>query len=412
MVQVKPFKGLLYNQDKIKDIKSVVAPPYDVISEQEQVKLYQSSPHNIVRLVLGKELKRDSSFNNRYIRSANYLNNWLKKNILVPDGQDAFYIYVQKYTYQRKKITRYGLIALMRLEEKKSGKVLPHEITSSKPKEDRSKLLEAVRANLSPIFVLFPDDKKRVTRLLISRTKPKPLFDFSAQGIRQRLWRLSDKKTINQIQKLFKPKSIFIADGHHRYEVAVSFKHIYNYLMVYLVGLNDQGLSILPTHRLVKLPSRIGSEELLARLNKFFEVQKVSGSSGMFRETGKQNRQITFGLFLGGKNYFILKLKKLVKFDKNNPILDNLDVTILHNLIFKKIIKIESAKFNSKVISYTREVALALKLVNAHKYDLALFLNPTKLRQVRDIALARLKMPHKSTYFYPKPLSGLVINKF
>lgn len=410
MAQIKPFKGLLYNKNKIKDISAVVAPPYDIISPDEQQRLYRQSPYNVVRLILGKEFARDNDFNNRYTRAAGYLEDWPDKNILQKDKEEAFYIYTQDYTQENKKKTRYGLIALLELEHFSLGKVLPHEVTSGKPKEDRAKLLEKVRANLSPVFTIFPDRQKKITRIFIRQTKGQSLFDFKSGGVRQRLFRLSDKKIIAKLKKLFRDKTIFIADGHHRYEAALSLKHIYNYIMVYLVALNDEGLSILPTHRLVKLPFKITKEEILNRLSRFFEVQKVSRAALMFGQIKKQRKSNkAFGLFLGGRDYFVLKLNKA---DKNNKVSENLDVSLLHRLIFKKILKIEEAKFNPKIIYYTRDVNLALSLVNKHKYDAVFFLNPTKLSQVKDMATSKLKMPHKSTYFYPKPLSGLVINTF
>lgn len=412
MAIIKPFKGLLYNKEIIKNIKRVVAPPYDVISPEEQIKLYWQSPYNIIRLILGKQFSKDNNLNNRYTRAADYLTNWLGQNILQFNLKDSFYIYAQDYTYENKKITRYGLVALMKLEGKKSNRVLPHEVTSRKPKEDRAKLLEAVRANLSPIFALFPERKKEVTKILSRQTRSKALFDFNSGGVRQRLWCLSDERIINKIKKLLKPKPIFIADGHHRYEVALSFKDSYNYVMIYLAGLNEDSLSILPTHRLVKLPDHISNGKILEKLNKFFKVKEVGSFAAIFQEMKKEKKEKTFGLLLGRNNYFILELNNLTKGKRAPGVLESLDVSILHNLVFKKILKIESAKFNSNVICYTRDRQLALKLVGAHKYDLAFFLNPTKLYQVRDIALAKLKMPHKSTYFYPKPLSGLVINKF
>ncbi len=412
MVIIKPFKGLLYNKERIKNIERVVAPPYDVISPQEQIKLYQRSPYNIVRLILGKEFSNDSPSNNRYTRAADYFTSWFNENILRLDQQNSFYIYGQDYKYDGKKITRYGLMALMKLEEAKSNRPLPHELTSRKPKEDRFKLLEAVKANLCPIFALFPDDKKIITQILIKQAKTMAIFDFKGLGVKHRLWRVSDKKIINKIKKLLKPKSIFIADGHHRYEVALSFRKVYNYVMVYLAGLDENYLTILPTHRLIKLPHHISNEKILKKLNKFFEVKKAGSFSTIFKEMKKENKRKIFGLFLGSNNYFTLTLDNLSKKHSNAKILDNLDVSVLHNLVLKKIFKVESNKFNSKVICYIRDAGLALKLVKARKYDLAFFLKPTKLQQVKDIALAGKKMPHKSTYFYPKPLSGLVINKF
>lgn len=410
MVQIRPFKGLLYNKDKVKNISAVIAPPYDVISPQEQRELYKRSPYNIVRLILGNEFAKDNRSRNRYTRAAGYLKNWQDKGILGRDERDVFYIYAQSYLCQSKKRTRYGLIALLKLEDFASGKVLPHEVTSGKPKADRSRLLKTVKANLSPIFTIFPDDKKQITSALIKRAKAKPYFTFKHKGVEERLWRLSDKKVINKISRIFKAKTIFIADGHHRYEAALELKHIYGYIMIYLVGLNEEGLTILPTHRLVKMPYKIKLEGLIKKLGKFFKVQKVNGRLAMFKEMAKQSKNNKiFGLFAGGKNYFILKLNKL---GENTQVLENLDVSVLHDLIFKNALNIESAKFDPKVITYTRDEDFAFKSVKKSEFDLAFFLNPTKLSEVKNIALAKLKMPHKSTYFYPKPLSGLVINKF
>jgi len=426
MPSTKPFKGLVYNAKKVKDISKVLAPPYDVISKDMQESLYRLDPHNVVRLILGKIKKKDTARGNRYTRAKIFFDSWLKKHILTQDTKKALYIYSQTYEDFARPIERIGFIGLMALDLVGNKKILPHENTLLAPKIDRLDLMRSVRANLSPIFVLYEDKTHNILNILTrARSKEAPFIDVGIDGIRHRVWRLKDARLIGKIDKAMRSKDIFIADGHHRYEVARTyaiesrdknvskeFKKNSGYMMAYFVESEEKMLTILPTHRLIKHIGILSPEDIRKRLDKFFLVKKASSMDNLLTDLQRLKSSCAFGLYMGDRLFYVLKLKDYAASDrliKNKPRdWKRLDVTILHLFLLEYVLGIRDDEDN---IEFVKDAPKAKGLVDAGRYRLAFFLNPTKVSQVKRIAKLGQRMPRKATYFYPKPLSGLVINK-
>ena len=428
MVDIRAFKAIVYNKAKVNDIQKVFAPPYDVITPQAVEIYYEDHDYNIVRLILGKEFPADNSRNNKYIRAASFLESWLEQGVLKQDKEPAIYYYVQDYVERGKRKSRAGFLALMRLEDFEKGSVLPHENTHAKPKEDRLNLLRSVKANLSPIFSLFDDKKEILKKISTYFSSSAPYIDVhDKEFTRHRLWGLTDKKMIKMVRETMKARKVFIADGHHRYEAAISFrnemkkkighrtgKEPFNYCLMYFTGLNDKGITILPTHRLVRCHLRF--EEALEKIKDSFHIKKVKTKKEMLKGMGRHVIQDhKFGVYTGKGRYYILTLKDediledAVKVERSFN-WKRLDVSILHSLILPAIIPSQEAE--EKIIGYTENIDKAIESVNNNTCNVAFLLNPTMIEEVKDIALKGERMPHKSTFFYPKLLSGLVINKF
>jgi uncharacterized protein (DUF1015 family) len=421
MAQIIPFRGLRFNRKKIKGLELALSPPYDVISRAEQSRLYKAHKYNVVRVILGKEKKSDDASRNRYSRARDFFKSWIRQGVLIQDKKPSIYIYEQSYIFQGRRLRRTGFIALLKLEPPDKGVILAHEKTFSKPKEDRLKLLKSTGANLSPIFGLYPDGHFRIDRLLaVYRGAKLPLADFKFEGIRNRLWQIDSGNFIQALTKLMRRKRIFIADGHHRYEAAYCYKKLMSkkravntdYVMMYFCNLAAGGLKILPTHRAIRDIPKAELARLPLILRRYFIISPVSSPKELFLRLKRAGAgQHLFGLYLKAKGFYLLKLKQN-RILNTDSCYNSLDVVILHNLILDKLIGIKEEKGGTQNILYTRDEREATRLVNNQEYDCAFFLNPPSPRQVSAIAGRSLaKMPHKSTYFYPKPLSGLVINR-
>ncbi len=414
---VKPFKAIIYNRSKIRHISEVVAPPYDVIPKKAQDELYRKSPYNVVRLILNKVTPKDTATNNRYTRSKKFLDSWLEQSILKHSGKDAFYIYTQIYKEGKKNITRVGFIGLMALEIEGKEKVLPHENTLVSPKKDRLDLTRAVRANLEPIFILHDDSE--ITRALKAfSAKNNAIIDIKREGARHIVWKLDDPAVIKIIERHMKGKNVFIADGHHRYEVAKLYSRedrnaSSKYIMVYFVEADEKMLTILPAHRLIKSLGSIKKDGIINKLNKFFYIERAPGLNMMMSRLKALAESHAFGIYPGRGKFYILRLKDITASDKvikNKPKeWKRLDVSILHLFIFQHLLGIRDVDEN---IEFVKDPLEAARCVDSGKFKTAFFLNPTKVSQVKRIAILGERMPRKATYFYPKQLSGLVINKF
>lgn len=432
VVQIVPLQGILYNPEKIKNMAEVIAPPYDVISPLEQDKLYQASPYNVVRLILNKETAQDTPTNNRYTRSANFFKKWQQENILIQDQVPAIYIYVQEFFVKGMKKTRKGFMARLKLEDINGGVVFPHEYTLAKPKEDRLKLMQDCQANFSPIFSLYQDDKKEIANIINKQivTSVSLIEATDDKKVNHKLWRITDKNLISDLRQKFEDKKIFIADGHHRYETALNYRHqrrqkepnfsgeeSYNYLLSMFIEKDDAGLAVFPIHRLLRLPDKsFQIETFKQELSRLFSLEELTSKKDLFNKIEENKQKVVFGLYTGKKFYF-LGLKKaegideLIKIAKPK-VWKNLDVTILHKLIIEDILKIDAKKIEyEEMIKYTINEEEAIGLVDAHEYTMAFFLNATKIDQIIAVAAVGERMPQKSTYFYPKLITGLVINK-
>ena len=444
MAKIIPFKGILYNKEKIRDIKDVVAPPYDVISPAEQEELYKRHENNVVRLILGKESNSDTPDNNRYTKARDSFDSWQRDSILIKDAFPSIYVYSQEYhlgeTEGFEKKRRLGLIALSKLEDFGEGKIHPHENTLAKPKEDRLKLMQHCNANFSSIFGLFSDPSKRIDSVLKDYMRHSPLYDLvDDAGMRHTLWAIRDNRAIQIITSVMSDKQIFIADGHHRYETAINYRNemrgklpdfsgeeLYNYVMMYFTNTNSEGLSILPIHRLVSNLSDFDKKKIVEKAGEFFNIEKLSFNESdektvkqkLFSDIKERGeKEHIFGMYLGNDEYLLLTLKDEDVLDRlitnsRHPSWKKLDVTILHTLLIEKVLRISEKNLaEQKNITYTISGDEAIKDVKAGKYQIALFLNPTKIEEVKDVAAAGEKMPQKSTFFYPKLITGLVMNK-
>ncbi len=431
MVEVKPFKGITYNLKKFDKLDDLMSPPYDIISKQMQDKLYEKSDYNFVRLILGKKVKDDNEINNVYTRSREFFERWLSQEILIESEKESIYPYKIYYEINKNKKIMNGFFILLKID-KNYGKIKAHEKTLSKPKEDRLKLLRNCKANFEPIQLLYIDEKDEINNLISSNIN-EPLFQIEGyDSFVHTLWKLEDKNIINNIKKILEDKILFIADGHHRYQTAINFanemserykngneNNPFNYRMVILVNIFDKGLSILPTHRLVK-NCDIDIKKFLLKLNKYFEIIEKNIDSSNIKSIGdkitndisdKDKKQ--FALYIKNK-YYILTLKNLKfmdKFvDKYSKVWRSLDVSILQKLIFEDILDINQENLENHIF-YTRNLQEAIKFVNEGEYNFSFVMNPTKINELKSIAEFGEHMPQKSTYFLPKMLSGLVIYK-
>ena len=438
MAQVIPFRGILYNHLKIKDLSDVVAPPYDVISPKQQEKLYQRHPHNVIRLILGKAQDTDTEYDNHYTRAAVFFNSWLEEKILVRDPSPAFYLSAVEFPMENRLITRFGLIALVRLEPFEKGVVLPHEKTFSKVKSEQLELMKACHANFSPVFSLYSDPNGMLETLKKATKDLGPEMEMTdTDGFLQRLWRITDTSVQRTISEAMVNKTIFIADGHHRYETALNYRdwaarhirnftddHPANFLMMSLSSIEDPGLVILPAHRIL---SHVGGEALDAfdkKIPQYFEIRTFD-----FKNREMDKIQETFlgalhmnkeknciGVYIKNSHKFILLtlkphvMEQLFSNEIPKPLI-NLDVTVLTRLVFMDILGFDQNRLdNEKLIRYSSLEKDAIETVLNEDYDVTFILNPTKIEQVQHVAQNGLIMPRKSTYFYPKVISGHVIN--
>ena len=413
---VKPFKAIRYNGEKVRNLSSVVAPPYDVIPKKMQDELYRRSAYNVVRLILNKITPKDTAGDNRYTRSKKFFDRWLAEGVLKRDDTDSLYVYSQKYKRGSKTVEQVGFIGLMALEMGGKDKVLPHENTLAAPKKDRLNLMREVRSNLSPIFILHDDS--RITKLLNGfRARKKAVIDVGWEGVRHMVWRLDDPAIIKKIERRMDAKNVFIADGHHRYEVAKMYSEEVRtkeskYMMVYFVESDEKMLTVLPAHRLIKDLGNIKKDGIIERLQKSFSVGKVKNLNSMMAKLASLAAGHAFGMYLGKGKFYVLKLKSITTSDraiKDKPKeWKRLDVSILHLFVFQHLLGVKDTDDN---IEFFKSASETVRCVNAGKFKAAFFLNPTKVSEVKRIAKLGERMPRKATYFYPKPLSGLVINK-
>lgn len=439
MAKIAPFRAVRYNLEKIQDPVSVTAPPYDVISPALQDDLYRRSPFNLVRLILGKIEPDDDAANNRYTRAAGFFRQWQDDGILVRDREPSIYLYDEEYQAEGMgTVVRKGFIALARLEDFATGMVKPHEKTLSGPKADRLQLTKACEANFSPIFGLYSDPCCVQEALTWELKKRTPDFEVTDDdGVVHRLWQVTDRTVIGRICGLLENKPLFIADGHHRYETALNYrdfrrvqsegfsgKELFNYVLMYFANMEDQGMLIFPTHRVVHGLEAFRLEPFLTELGVYFEVEAHTvdpddadsrrQARDILRNKGENKPAI--GLFAGGRTLYVLTLKDAASMDaffdeKTSKALRTLDVSILHRLVLEKMLHITSeAQEQQTHLGYVKTFDEPFSMVQSGQCQMAFLMNSTRMVQVRDVANAGEKMPQKSTYFYPKLLSGLVIN--
>jgi uncharacterized protein (DUF1015 family) len=438
MATVLPLKGILYNPEKIADCAKVTTPPYDVIAPDEQVAFHNRHPYNVIRLILGRAKATDSTLDNPHTRSASYFRQWMADGILKQEDQPALYLKAITFAHEKQTITRYGLIARVGLEPFEKRIILPHEKTFSKVRSERLQLMKTTHCNYCPIFSLYPDDGGMLGSLEQAVDKTAPIVDFmDDQGHRHHLWRILDPAVHRLVATAMQGKRLFIADGHHRYETALNFRkhlrgtdpsfsdrHPANYVLMYLCSMSDPGLIILPAHRLLKAFSTEDMHQAMVKIRTYFEVAEHPFATG--------NRRQVEGKFLAALSngrspqrlgiyahkspvFYLLTLKAGVMdhlfTDELDASLRLLDVTVLTRLVFMEILGFDQNQLdNEQLIGYASNANKALQSIDAGTYDVAFILNPTRIEQVQEVAQKGLIMPRKSTYFYPKVKSGLVMN--
>jgi uncharacterized protein (DUF1015 family) len=425
MADVQPLAALLYNSQTIQ-LAEVVTEPYDKITPAMQEAYYKRHPHNIVRIILGLDQPGDTDATNKYSRAAQFFQDWQKQGVLVPAPERALYYYEQTFELPKgSKHTRRALIGRVRLTEYGPGAVLPHEHTLSKPKQDRMRLLNATRAHFGQIFLLH---KGGVDNLTLA-AKARPTFDFTDDnGIHHKLGAITDATLLKNLREQFAARTLYIADGHHRYETALAFREeqrkafpdagseaAHEFVMATLVDMDDPGLFILPTHRLVSNVAGFDEQNFLHQLAEWFAVEPTRDLHALLAAMRKAEAgQHWFGLTLQGDRHWLLKLRAdkdhAPMFANHPPLWATLDVAILHVLILERLLKIDESRLREEVnVRYYREPEVAARQVLNFNGQMVFYLNPTRVDEVKAVADARSRMPQKSTDFYPKLPTGLVI---
>ncbi len=419
MAIVKPFKGLRFCK-KAGDIKELVCPPYDIISEDERKAFLNTNSHNIIRL----ELPKDGE--DIYKIASNTLESWLNEGIVATDSKETYYIYEEEFEIEGITKSFKGVIARVKVTDFSEGVVIPHENTLSAAKEDRFKLMTATGCNFSQVYCLFEDENKKITSTLEDIAKQTATYDFTdKEGVTHRLWQ-ADADT--DLGELFKDKCLFIADGHHRYETAIRYRNEMRknganadasseYVMMMLVPMESEGLVVFPTHRVVHSLESFDGRQMILTAREYFHVGEMSSYNALERNMKSEFKagRISFGTYIAGR-YFLLTLKQQTDLRELLPDIEEhlrtLDVTVLHSLILEKLLGIDKENMAKQMnLSYTRDWEEAVSLVDKGA-NCAFFLNPTKVEQIAEVGKAGGKMPQKSTYFYPKLITGLVMNKF
>ncbi len=437
MVRISPFEGIVYNADKV-NISEVIAPPYDVISTDEQDKLYSVSDYNIVRLILGKDQPGDNDSENKYSRAAGCFSEWLDRGILVNSDNSCIYYYIQNYTTSKgEAISRKGFIARNYIETYEEGGVLPHEHTMGGPKQDRLKLMKSCKANLSQLFMAYSDPEKEVDRAI--KLPDEPIIDVvDDQGIQNVVYKIDDPQVINKIAELMKDKKAFIADGHHRYETSIAYRDYrreqnpgydkddaFNWVMVFYTNLDDENLKVFPTHRIVT--RKINKTSLIKNLEKYFNVVVYNFDTDT-REGVKEKfiadiensskDTIAFGTCFKEENsYYIFKLREkqaiseLLEKKEVPEIMRKLDLTILHKIILSDFMEIsEEDQLRQNGVKYLKKEKEAFESIENKQAEVVFIMATPSIQLIKEVSLQGYKMPQKSTYFYPKLTSGLVIN--
>jgi uncharacterized protein (DUF1015 family) len=411
MAEVQAFRGVRYRLGAAEEAAAVVAPPYDVISASDQEALEARDPRNIVRL----ELPRDTPEADRYTNAAQLFRQWLAEGVLEREGAPALYVYGQRYALGDTVQERLGLMAALKVEPYEAGVVLPHEQTFPKHKEDRFRLLSAAKAQFSPIFGLYSAPEVGVRARLESAAGSEPAaVAVDREGVEHRLWPVTDPEFVAWAHKAFAGRQVFIADGHHRYETSMRYREHrraetpdagespFDYVMTFLVEMDDPGLVLLPTHRLVPtgLPGKAG---MRSRLEAYFQIADTT----VAEVDQLEHHQV--GIVHPDGSAWKLTLTDadaLNRLDsEHSAAWRDLDVVVLHRLILEEALRLDE---HAEIV-YTRDPAEARNRVISGEFQASFILPAPRVEELKDVANAGDKMPHKSTYFWPKAISGLVV---
>ncbi|MBI3972471.1 MAG: DUF1015 domain-containing protein [Chloroflexi bacterium] len=449
MADVRPFTGLRFNPDRV-DVSKVICPPFDVISPAEQVAYHERDPHNAIRIELGLGPADAAQPNNRYDTAAQAMADWQRAGILVRDAAPSLYLYDHAFVYGGRQRTRRGLLVAGRLHDWSEGVVLPHEGTRAGPKQDRLALMRAVETNVSPLWLLCRDPHGTVAAAVAAARHADPLLVAETPGERHELRRVSDFATVDAAMRWFAGSTLYIADGHHRYETAQLYRDErrraakaagrtpdpdagHEFALMLLVALDDPGLIVLPTHRVVRGPGR-SSDEIRQALSRWLTLTPLSLPTGddtivgealerALAEVGRAGSHV-FGLY-EREGAWLLRPRDDVDWRARLPsghseVWQQLDVAVLDALAIRDVLGIvaegESARADatsdapSDRLAYVSDFPGAVTAVRLGGADQAYLLNATPLNQVCAVADARDRMPPKSTFLFPKPVTGLVMH--
>lgn len=435
MACVRPFRGIRYNQSTIKDLSNTLCPPYDVISNEKQQELYDLSEYNFIRLEHGRDLPQDTSRDNKYTRAAITLNEWLANTIVAIDKTPAYYLHEYTFPYQGEEIKRRSLIAQVYLEAWDRRIIYPHEGTLSQPKSDRLNLLWTLQATTSPILALYEDTKQKLSKVLTREMRRAPVTNIKMPtGEHHRLWIISAKDVVSQIEQYFTDQPLYIADGHHRYESALTYRRekqldtapaneaAANYTLMSLIDFTDPGLLILPPHRLVRGLSKSILHELPKKLGSFFEITKLPLSNpdiwqriGELLSGTEGSDHVKLAMFgLNMEEVFFLRMRNFTVASNLMPsfhteLYKRLDVSIIDHIILDNLLSLGN-RHDESLLAYSYDRMEAINRVRDGEYQLSFLISPIKPALIKAVATIGDRMPRKSTYFYPKEPAGLVFS--
>jgi len=441
MANIQAFHGLRFDLGKVGALSDVVAPPYDVISAEQQQALYDLNDHNIVRLILAKN--DPESRKTIYDQAASTFAHWKKHEVLRPDGQATVYIYHQKFQFEGISYQRRGFISRVKLEPFGTGSIFPHEQTHSKAKEDRYQLMTACEANLSPIFGIYPDPENEAQEILESAIEDKtPLVAIDADGTEHLLWQVTNTDAIAAASKVLGEAPVYIADGHHRYETSCRImeekrqtagegERPSDYAMMMFVSMSDPGLAVLPTHRLFRGVDAISSDELVEKLGHCFECEVSRGATSceeLWTMIELEGRQDQLGLYCRKDDAWVLARLTADGAERMAGLASeqsdqwrSLGVSLLHRLVMEDLLELgelQAPKYVHSIAAVDEGIAkgdsagrdATGQVGTGEAFELVALVMPASVEDVKDISEQGLRMPAKSTYFYPKLLSGLVVN--
>jgi uncharacterized protein (DUF1015 family) len=418
MVDIVPFHGLIYNKEKFRDLSGIVSPPYDVISVNESKKILDFHPKNIVNIILprGENAKK-------YENARKILGDWLNKKILITDKTRCYYLFQIGFNVDGENKNIMGFIGLTKIEPYGSGKILRHEKTLSGPKKDRLLLLRKCRANFGLIYTTYRDYNKKVSKILNLYLNQKPFFDINPlydKNLSFRLWKICNGKDIESITDFMKDRSVLIADGHHRYDTSLIYKNEFknnsqnpgpeDYVLTLFMDSMQEEMKICPTFRSIRFKNFTGIKNLFETLEKEYIIDAVNINNisdiRMILDKFKRENITGFIFYLKNNSYSLASKNKKPLFDTDYKVQP--DINILHDVIIKRLDRF----YNIKDIYFDHNETNIIKSVQLKNYDIGIFLNPPTIREIEEVCYSGGIMPQKSTFFWPKPCTGLVMYKF
>jgi len=441
MANIKAFKGYRYNTEKVENIGMAMVPPYDTISDEEQKEYYDAHEYNIIRVSKGMVFEGDTEGNNCYTRAAEYLNSWIKENILVREERRVVYLYEQRVKYNETTFVNHGIVALLELSELEDSEVMTCELPSISTARDRYNLIAQTKANVDMINCMYIDPEKSLSAFITDLSDTPADMEFTTEEkvietmTVHRIWVIEEPETIDFIHKNLKDKTFFITDGHNRYITALEYKNYCkqndpsytndadcNYIMALCTNAFGNRMVQLPVHRMLSSSKRFNEDFFIACAQEHFKIEKIIVDTANDNITEIMKKQIAtvrmetrFAVYCGQNYFYRLTLtdKEIMKniLPEKSSAFRGLDVAVFNSLILGDILNIEEEKYD-EYISYTKRATKGVSAVKNGDASCLFVLNPVKAEQIREVALSGEIMPDRSIYIFPKPATGVIINKF